>query len=802
MFRSYLKLIRLSRVLSAPLLLLLPIFVTICPALLFAQDTLNDNVENVVDNQTESSPIPISLTTSGGVSLGGYQAGYLYYFTEIIKRNPNFFDPKIITGSSAGTLNSVIAIIALGNKPQDDPTQSLFFKMWTEFKHDELIDTKNAPLLALSSRRVLKNLSDKMEEVWKKGLSKNLDIVVGVTATRVKGRKIGVSGGFSVPRQEEKFVFRVRGQGVGKALLVSNYVDHNYGIEHPTLPFSEPGREIPNRVEHDFNIIRQLMFASSAFPLAFPPQKIDYCMTSPQLAIDNNTFRQCPKARFSADFVDGSMFDRNPLRLAYRIAKSGLWRDSEGKFVWREMPNVKDGRLPEELKFIYLDAGHESYPPVAQEEATRRVEALFPTFGAYSKGFVKAAQAKELYTLIDSNPNFKERITLTTRQLPAVSELFANFFGFFDRKFRIFDFYLGMHDARRNFFDSLKGVNKLAGQELDVLLPDEAGGLADSDAWARFLCLRGVLDGESKYLGACESEGLQDFRILLQVSIDRLYDHCRRLEPDETIDHVLCKRAMGGESPLRVPGMVIDDDFEWQREKGKSQLRHTLRLLKEYNFWFEDLGLDRGEGWLAMSEIREFLAGNLDMFAKQLPLGERIALRTLGKPALNFFVYQPPQAILYLGAGKGAEFGFSATGARVLSRWLRVNLALQFQGLIQLLSQAPNVFAITPLMGLELEIPQLSSPMFQARVGGRVGYQFSTGDGYLSRACKMDNFEGDSAQCSALAGQLMLVFTLYERIRIQGGMEWFPYFLPPMNNAHRSKWNGFIELGWQWISPF
>jgi hypothetical protein len=212
--------------------------------------------------------------------------------------------------------------------------------------------------------------------------------------------------------------------------------------------------------------------------------------------------------------------------------------------------------------------------------------------------------------------------------------------------------------------------------------------------------------------------------------------------------------------------------------------------------------LDRDESWLAMSMIREQLAGDLDALVKKLPPRERIILRTIGKPALNFFKYQPPQAIIYLAGGMGAELGTSLSSRFVATRWLRFNIALQTRGLSQLISPAKNVWAATPLFGLELEIPQLSNAAFQFRLGARVGFQFSTGDRALRRDCDFGDFDNDAAQCSAPLGQALVVFSFYERIRVQGGLEWFPYFFPPMSRQDENRWNGFIEVGWQWISPF
>jgi hypothetical protein len=579
-------------------------------------------------------------------------------------------------------------------------------------------------------------------------------------------------------------------------------------VEQPLLPFSEPNVSDARSAAADFEVVKQVMYASSAFPLAFPAQKVGYCLTSPEIQDPQYlaAFRDCPEPRFQTDFMDGSMFDRNPIGLAHRTARAGLVEsgaDTISDIRWREVPDMRRGTLPDNVLFLYLDAEHTSYPDPRKDRSTEPIEALFPAFGSYSHEYVRAAQAKELYTFIYDNPEIRNRLEITFRDLPSASGLLFNFFGFFDRQFRAFDFYLGMHDARRYVLGVLAPrLRKSAADEVAIVLPEEASRRRGGDSWAPFFCLRDVVDGEAKYQGACLSKDLEDFRILLQVSLDRLYDQCRALEPDETVDHLHCKRAMDQENPPRVHGPVPDDPEQWKMRPGETSFQHTLRLLVEYEFWFRDLGLDRDEAWLAMSMIREQLAGDLDAFVKKLPPRERIILRTFGKPALNFFKYQPPQAIIYLGAGMGTELGTSLSSRFVPTRWLRFNIALQARGLSQAISPAKNVWAITPLFGLELEIPQVSNAVLQARIGARVGFQFSTGDRGLRRHCDFGDFDDDAAQCSAPLGQAMIALSFYERIRVQGGLEWFPSFFHPMSDRDKNGWNGFIEVGWQWISPF
>lgn len=755
------------------------------------------------DDLAVSLPVQLSLTTSGGVSLGAYQSGYLYYFVEVAKLNPELFEPRVVTGSSAGTINSLIAVISLGNDLISSPEESLFYQLWTDMSILELLDVEAAPPLALSSRKAFEKLATKMESEWNKGLHENLDITVGATATRVKSRKVDVSGDFSVPRQEEKFVFRIRGRGKGKLPRVDNYVDKAHGTPQPLLPFVTPRKESDSR--NNFSVIKKLMFASSAFPLAFPAQEMSFCMTLPELdkSLGKASFRQCLEPQFTELFVDGSMFDRNPLGLAYRIGIAGLEETPTG-FHWRDEPDSNKGKLSKNFYLMYLDALNVSYPAYKPEAVYHRIEALFPAFGSYSQGFVRSAQAKEIYTLLDHHPEIKSQIHLTERNYPTASGLLANFFGFFDEKFRVYDFYLGMYDAHQYMKRSVeRQLKRQTQKKIRIRYPENTESAQKKDGWNPYYCMRAKFDGVKRLDPMCQGEQLEDFRILLQISLNRLYDQCSVLKLDETIGHAHCIRGMKGRLPPRVQPMAMGTfETDWSRKGDETRFQYTIRLLEQYRFWFEDLELERAEAWLAMSRIREILAGALDDYAQKLPLAESVAIRVLGKPGLNFFKYQPPQVIIYAGAGKGAEFGVSAAGRYAPARWIRFNVALQFKGLYELMSPAPNVFAMTPLLGLELEKTSWSSPVMQGRLGFRVGYQLSTGDQFSNGSCGLSQFYIDSRGCSAPVGQAFLALTFYERVRLQGGVEWFPYFLSPMNGDGKNVFNGFLEIGWQWISPF
>jgi predicted acylesterase/phospholipase RssA len=758
-------------------------------------------------------PIPLAVTVSGGVSLGSYQAGYLYYLTETVKANRELFEVKMLTGASAGLINGLIALIEMGSAAEDDPRETLFYSMWTEFTWDQLLDVGEAPQFALSSRKILHQLGERAEKRWRDGLAEDIDVVLGATATRMKSVQTELSEGLTIPRQEEKFVFRVTGRGPGREPLVTNYADPTHVLEQPVLPFRDPDEQRSGADRKNFDLLLDILFASSSLPLVFEPQRVEFCTTKAGGVAPDEAAEQlaCEQVEHVGRFADGAVFDKWPLRLAYRTARAGLIDDGRGGLTWREIPDLDRVQTPDErLFFLYIDPEDSAYPPLPPPTETRPRDGddevgLFQQLGLFFGGYIISTQAKELYTLIEEHPDVRDRIKLAAHELPSASGLLANFFGFFDRKFRVYDFYQGMRDARIFVESQLQSrARALSGDDsIEVVLPEPASMSADDDSWKPYFCLRAQLDGEQQYSDACRGDDLQDFRILLQVSLDRLYDHCRRLSSEEPISHRLCREARDGGLPPRVAGVNgTEHEDNLVKQDTETEFAYVMRLLESYEFHFEDLGLDRDEARRAMSMIREDLLHLADEFGKKLPWGERQTVRVLGKPAVNFFKYAAPRAIIYFTAGKGAELGASLTGRWIPSRWFRLNTGLQMQGLVQLVSELENVFTLTPLAGFELEIPALNGPMIQLRGGLRIGYQLSTTDGFHSRECDGERFAGDSVRCSAPVFQGFLAISFYERIRVQLGLEWFPEWLPPMDQTGQHVWNGLIEVGWQWISPF
>jgi hypothetical protein len=191
--------------------------------------------------------IPLSFTLRGGVSLGAFEAGYLYYLSEALKRNPDIFDPRIVTGASAGSINALLLLMALGAEPEDNPQESTFYRVWTRLNQKTLLDTDNpdTPVGAFSSGEALLAAAETVWEAWEKGLNDSFEMVIGMSTTRLHPYEIDIADGLKLQRQAEKFVFLVKGRGFGRPLRSQTMFMSKRGSPRPCSPSSRRCRATP-----------------------------------------------------------------------------------------------------------------------------------------------------------------------------------------------------------------------------------------------------------------------------------------------------------------------------------------------------------------------------------------------------------------------------------------------------------------------------------------------------------------------------------------------------------------------------
>ncbi len=764
-------------------------------------DTLGLAPPEPPDIAASPRPLPLAITVSGAVSLGAWQAGFLHYLAETLKRSPEQVELQLVTGASAGTINALIAAMEVAEPPLDDPRDSLFWALWNEFTYEEIFDVSRADGPYLSSGAVLESLADEVATGWERGVHEDLDVVLGAAVTRLEHRRVELGDGLSVIRNQEHFAIRIRGQGPGQPPLVHNYVELDSHLPQLLLPLDpEPGVQDPP--PPSFDVLADVLFASSALPGAFEPQRIGYCET-PLADPDHG----CVTPTHHASFIDGAVSDRHPLRLAWRLADMGLDEGVGGQLTWLDRPLDQGAPLPDDLLFLYMDPTHASYPPLPSPEGVPQgssTDKILATFAGLAGDLAGAAQASELYHLAQEQPALSSRLALVEPTIPPVSGELFKFFGFFDRRFRRYDFFLGMADARR-FLENVVEPRVLEAHDLGLSYPDPADPL---EFWRPYACIRAVVDGVGDPAVACADQDHGGMEVLLQTSIDRVWDHCQRLPDDTITEHGLCQSAIDGLTtrPL-VPHVPAPAPARAWRRRGhegslEADFDYLSRLLVLYQFEYRDFGLSRRQAWLGTSYLREEMGGMVTAYGAKLDGRARALVLGGGKPALNLLHYAPPMTRLHIGLGNGVELGASSTGRWVPARWVRFHTALQVDGLRRFLSSSPNVVTVNPMLGLELEHTRLSGALLQPRLVGRVGLQASSGDRWGSRPCDTDGFDDDSMLCTVPMVQGLVVVPVFERLRFQLGLRYDMGFLLDDPELNDDAFSALTGVGFQWISPF
>jgi len=731
--------------------------------------------EALAETPTDTRAAALALTVSGGVSLGSYQAGYLYYLTQTLERDPKREKLVMAAGASAGSVNALLALMASCSPAALRPEDSLFWKVWTEVGLRQLYVRNDVSAINLFSRRALRASIERVRKLWQQGLPTSCDVVLGVTATRLIAKEVALAGELAtIPRTEEKFLLRIRGRGRGREPLLTNYLDANFAFGQALLPL-EGANVSP------FESLLNLLLASSAFPLAFSPHPISFCLSDP--AVTGVARGRCTlKDAVTELFIDGGVFDNRPIRLAARVAAAGLEISPDGQAQWKARPTFEKLNLPKGVRFAFLDATSRAYPLAPETAAETEFSTAFSLILHLIENFVSTAQSKELLTMLEVQPDVRNRIDITENYFPRASELMASFFGFFERMFRIFDFYLGMYDARRFL---------TAHHSTEVIFPEEAGLKKAPASWAPLLCMRGVFDGNPQLARLCAHPSLRDFRILLQTSLDRLYDNCRRLtesRPIPTVTHSQCRAALSGSAPMRVPGMGKVADNAWRREKDEGEIVYVLRLLSTYQFHFKDLGLSRRR----TGDVTSVISAKLHQISRDFAHKQdstKSLIELVARYAANQIAYVPPQDTFYGLLGRRLEIGY--TGANPLSywNWLRLGFSVAVDDLFSVVSSERDRFAVTPYLGLEIEPIGLNDALFQWRLGIRGGFRFSSIDGWVGRRCEVDT----PNICSGIDAQLYIALTLLSVIRLQVSGSWFP----PIYGTKASDWAIIPNIGIQ-----
>ncbi|MEM6532976.1 MAG: patatin-like phospholipase family protein [Myxococcota bacterium] len=742
-----------------------------------------------VDHETflKDTQFNVAITVSGGVSLGMYMAGLQYGALQFSQHAPRPTRFLLATGTSAGSANALIAALTSCRSLSGDPRESLAYRVWADGDHRGLFKYDQVSAVGAFSRDVLDDSAALIREVFLEGLPENCDVVLGATATRVIPYSVDVAEGFAIPRQEEKFAIRLQGRGVGRVPRLSNYVDPYSPVPQPMLPFvsdTEDDAELAKNFDH----VRDLIFASMAFPLAFAPKELRHCMTVPSGSDNTPGDTRCDGERIVTDlFVDGGIFDNFPLRLAFDRANLGLIPVGPGHLGWRDLdrprPNgIADGYAGH-VNYVYIDPRRKAVPPkpVKAGEMMKKIGQEQNVFGLLEElagSIVTSAQAKELYTLVEQTAALREGMRLTSVHFPHASGYLGAFLGFFDDDFRHYDFYLGMYDAMK-FFQTHYTAS--ADVKPETFMPEgvarqleERGEVAPG--WEPFTCLVSWYEKSyTHWQSTCKGTS-QDFRILLQVGIDLTHDHCSTLESAEQVStsHPFCYAASKGAARPEVSGVTQLSGESYQVREGESAFEHAMRLFESYGYEFDALGLTREKSSKARVKVRRKLLGMIEAVADKQQGAERVVFLTAGRQFVNNIAYEPPKNWAYFVAGTHVEIGASLLPFEWDESWARFNLALQTSDIFDLLTLDPQSYTFSVAAGPELEMLWWTTPQTQPMMGFRGGYQFGNVDDFGGRACTEADAFSDARNCSQWFVQPYAALALLEILRIQLTATIFP----------------------------
>lgn len=695
---------------------------------------------------TAAPPLSVALVVSGGASLGVYEAGYLYALGEVLKREG--IPVRVATGASAGSGNALFSALTSCGKPNARPTTDLGYGFWFNTRVADLFDpAASTPISAFTARPGVEIMRRLTQEIWERGLPESCDLVLGVPVTRLTPLDVPLRPGseLSAPRQLLRFQLRIRGRGMGRPPLIENVIDRESRMPQLLLPLA-PDPDAGWR--DDLDRLLQVMVASGAFPVAFPPVPLGYCLYSPAEGMAGAV---CVEPEETELFIDGGVFDNVPLRLASSLVA----RTSE--------PGTR-------TLFVYLDPDLRAYPqPAGGDTLAEQPGDVFAYGFQMAFSFVGHARKTELFALLEERPEVLDSVLITTSRYPPASSFLANFFGLFESEFRRFDFYLGISDALHDL------------EAADDRLPSRRGRRQVEDLWSTpewrpVRCLRAWVDADRAAADAdCAAADLRDLRILAQVAVNRVYSSCRQLSQRQrrsTIAHSHCRRATLDSAPPTIvhdPVIPVPPEAALQ-QPGEDDLTYNLRLLTAYGFQFRDLGVPPE---LARRELARDLRAMLHALAARQPERlQRSAVRLAALGAVSPVYYEPPRHWLYFVVGTAQELGVSGQPPGVPD-WLRLNGAVRIEGIVSLLTQDPNRFALGVFGGPEFELRPFTRPAYMVTLAGRVGYQFGGGDGFRSAACTAGRARGDGRDCSQVVLQAAAAFIGIERVRFQTTVDFF-----------------------------
>ena len=375
--------------------------------------------------------IKFSFVISGGISLGAYESGYNWAMVNLLKKlaKNSSITPKLTAsaGASAGAINTLLSSIYWCQESNEfnSVDNNLFFNTWGKIDIQDLIirgyDPNNNS--TLFSRNILEKkanaiLRHMQKPIFKKGCT----VPVGFMVTK------------TTPIVEEFQGIPIKNQSFEIAL---DLYEKNRRLYFRNRKLKEPYNEflhqiyIP-KVEKDRSYIKKILYASSAFPMAFSQVELEYIYKGKKRKdwfLDGGLYNNIPldlSLALSPDteyflFIDPDSTREHKKRLYSRLCKKG----AKKAFSISKINHIKE-RKQEVQPSGFLES---NLLPLFQSVSVFRSLKLYETINRYFK----------------LHPN--KKLILSSRYLPITGYFIGAFGAFLDENFRKYDYYVGVYDA-------------------------------------------------------------------------------------------------------------------------------------------------------------------------------------------------------------------------------------------------------------------------------------------------------------------------------------------------------------------
>lgn len=205
------------------------------------------------------------------------------------------------------------------------------------------------------------------------------------------------------------------------------------------------------------------------------------------------------------------------------------------------------------------------------------------------------------------------------------------------------------------------------------------------------------------------------------------------------------------------------------KKKNENEIDVFFGYLAKRDYHFRELDIKPHDATEAKAVLKQRLGKFIKEYRDRYNSNPKTRINIAAPILLNYFQFTPPVNDTYIVFSDSPEFG--ATYA-IKSRYnvptpYRVSVAILLDDFTNLFNRSEDIWAFTPLIGIEYASHLSRNPIIQFRFGARGGYQLSPTDNFNGEACDTEKLENFSSACSGFTIQGVGVMTFAERIKFQ-----------------------------------